>query len=104
MAIKLVKVYVNNVKNTEIVKEITKHINQKLNSSDSVESIRVLMKRDTKWVIKGRNKKKQIMLILERIKLLVSCFIIKFFLIIPNKILLINIDESSINRSSKIKY
>ena len=48
MIIQLIKEYVHNAKNTEIVNEITKHINQKLNSSDSVESIRVLMKKDTK--------------------------------------------------------
>ena len=92
--------YIVNMKHTPTVKEITLLINKSLNSTYSAGFIRVFMKNHINLSFK-RVKSRPSNINLDKIFSIRNLFTIKFSRIISKVTLLINIDESSINRNIK---
>ena len=95
--------YITNTKYTSTAKEITSHVNKSLNTTYSVNFIRSQMKKSINLSFK-RVKSRPYSINLNKIKSIRHLFAIKFSKIITKETLLINIDESSINRHIKWNY
>ena len=101
--IKFIEEYALNAKSTITAKEVTVAIKKVLNASYSVSIIRKIMKNGVNLSFKKvKSRPRNIDLL--KIKATRNLFAIKFSKIISEKLLLINIDESSINRSVKNAY
>ena len=101
--IKLIKEYVKENKYTFTAKEVTDFVNLKLNSEYSVSKIRCFMKRKLQLSFK-RVKSRPTSINLHKINRIRSLFAVKLAKEISTDTLLINIDESSINRDVKTNY
>ena len=101
--IKLIKEYVKENKYTFTAKEVTDFVNLKLNSEYSVSKIRCFMKRKLQLSFK-RVKSRPANINLQKINRIRSLFAVKLTKEISTDTLLINIDESSINRDVKTNY
>ena len=101
--VKLIKKCIQSVRSTTTAKEVTDKVNGKLNTSYSVNFIRGLMKNKANLSFK-RVKSRPNSIDMDRIKSIRSLFSIKFAKIVTWKTLLINVDESSINRKVKTSY
>ena len=95
--------YIVNTKHTSTAKEITLFVNKSLNSTYSIGFIRVFMKNHINLSFK-RVKSRPRNINLDKIFSIRNLFAIKFSKIISKETLLINIDESSINRNIKSNY
>ena len=84
-------------------KEVTNNINKELSTSYSANFVRNVMKNDMKLTFK-KVKWRPISIDLDRIYFIRWFFSIIFSKVVSDKVLLINIDESSINRSVKTSY
>ena len=94
---------IRNFKSTLTAKEIANKVNDELNTSYSVNIIRSIMKNDANLSFK-RVKSRPNSIDLNRINSIRNLSSIKFAKIVTEKTLLINIDESSINRNVKSVY
>ena len=92
--------YIVNTKHTSTVKVVTLFVNKSLNSTYFIGYIRVFMKIHIDLSFK-RVKSKTSNINLDKIFSIRNLFTIKFTKIISKETLLINIDESSINRNIK---
>ena len=101
--VKLIKKCIQNVRSTTTAKEVIDKVNGELNTSYSVNFIRGLMKNKANLSFK-RVKSRPNSIDMDRIKSIRSLFSIKFAKIVTWKTLLINVDESSINRIVKTSY
>ena len=97
------KEYVLNAQSTLTELEVTSSINQKLNTSCPVNLIRKIMKDEANLSF-NRVKSRPRNIDLKKINSTRNLFAINFSKMILEKSLLINIDESSINRSVKNAY
>ena len=101
--IKSISEYVANTRKTLTTKEVTININRSFNTSYSVDFIRKIMKNESnitfKRVISRPNN-----IDWKKVYSIRNLFAIKFSKVVSKDALLINIDESSINRSVKIAY
>ena len=100
---KLINKCIRNFKSTLTAKEITNKVNDELNTSYSANIIRSIMKNDANLSFK-RVKSRPNSIDLNRINSIRNLFSIKFAKIVTEKTLIINIDESSINRNVKSVY
>ena len=101
--VKYIKNYVLNAKGTLTAKDVTESINKELRTSHPVSFIRNMMKRDVNLSFK-RVKSRPNNVDFKRVHSIRSLFAVKFSKIVSEKSLLINIDESSINKDVKIAY
>ena len=101
--IKLIKEYAKENKYTFTAKEVTDFVNLKLNSEYSVSKLRCFMKRKLQLSFK-RVKSRPTNINLQKINRIRSHFAVKLSKEISTDTLLINIDESSINRDVKTNY
>ena len=101
--IKSIEEYTLNAKSTITAKEVTAAVNKALNTSYSVCFVRKIMKSEANLSFK-RVKSRPRNIDLLKISATRNLFAIKFSKIISEKLLLINIDESSINRGVKNAY
>ena len=101
--VKLINKWIWNFKSTLTAKEITNKVNDELNTSYSANIIRSIMKNDVNLSFK-RVKSRPNSIDLNRINSIRNLFSINFAKIVTEKTLLINIDESSINRNVKSVY
>ena len=101
--VKLINKCIRNFKSTLAAKEITNKVNDELNTSYSANIIRSIMKNNANLSFK-RVKSRPNSIDLNRINSIRNLFSIKFAKIVTEKTLLINIDESSINRNVKSVY
>ena len=95
--------YVKNNKSTFTAKEATNFVNSKLNTEYSVITVRKFMKTKMKMSFK-RVKSRPTNVNLEKIDKIRSLFAVKLSKEITSNTLLINIDETSINRFVKTNY
>ena len=103
MLMEVIKDYILKTRTTVTAKEITNHINLIQQKSYSVKYIRNFMKSQAKLTFK-RVKSRPWNIDIEKISWIRGLFAVKFSKQIKKETLLINIDESSINRSTKEKY
>ena len=101
--IKLIGEFIFNVKHTVTAKEITNYINLILDTTYSVKFIRGFMKKKVNISYK-KVKSRQISINMNKIKMIRNLFAVKFSQFILKDTLLINNDESSINRNTKLQY
>ena len=94
---------VQTTKYVQTAKDITEHVNSSLGSSYSVNFVRNLMKSHMKLSYK-RVKSRPNGVDIDRINTIRSLFSVKLAKFINSQTLLINIDESSINRNVKSHY
>ena len=99
----LIKEFVLNARNTPTAREVADHINSSLNRTYSVQTIRALMKNELKLSFK-RVKSRSNNIDLKKINSVRNLFAIKFSKVITDDTLVINIDEVSINKDTKINY
>ena len=95
--------YIETNKNTFTPKEVVRFLNLKRNTEYSEVTIRKFMKNIMKWSFK-RVKSRLVNVNLQRINEVRSLFAVVLSKEINLKTILINIDESSINRFVKINY
>ena len=88
---------------TFTAKEVTKHVNLNLNSDYSIKTIRQFMKADMNMSYK-RVKSRPININLKKINNIRSLFAVKYLKEISTNTLMINVDESSLNRDIKSNY
>ena len=88
---------------TFTAKEVTKHVNLNLNSDYSIKTIRQFMKTDMNMSYK-RVKSRPININLKKINNIRSLFAVKYLKEISTNTLMINVDESSLNRDIKSNY
>ena len=84
-------------------KEITNYINLILDTTYSVKFINGFMKKIVNISYK-KVKSRQISININKIKMIRNLFAVKFSQFISKDTLLINNDESSINRNTKLQY
>ena len=101
--INLIKEYILKTTTTVTAKEITNHINLVQQKSYSTKYIRSFMKDQVRLSFK-RVKPRPSNIDFERLNLIRSLFAVKFSKLITRETLIINIDESSINRHTKDQY
>ena len=101
--IKLIKEYLHNHSHTITAKEVTFHINQKLQNNFGVDFIRKVMKHHLRLSFK-RVKPRPNSINLEKVGSIRKLFAFKFSKLISEDTLIVNIDESSINRRVSTNY
>ena len=101
--INAIKEHLKTTKHTLNAKEITKYLNNSLNLAYSVSFIRTIMKSQMRLSYK-RVKSRPNGVDLDRLNSIRSLFTIKFSRLIDRDTLLVNIDESCINRKVKSNY
>ena len=98
-----IKKYLQSTRHTTIAKEIIEYLNRSFKSSFPINFVRNLMKFQMKLNYK-RVKSRPKGVDMERINSIRNLFAIKFANFISKETLLINTDESSINRDVKSNY
>ena len=101
--IKLIKEYLHNHSHTITAKEVTFHINQKLQNNFGVDFIRKVMKHHLRLSFK-RVKLRPNSVNLEKVGAIRKLFAFKISKLISEDALIVNIDESSINRRVSTNY
>ena len=101
--ISLIKFYIQRYAHTTTAQEITNFVNQELQEDFDVNFIRKIMKTQVNLSFKDV-KPRPSNIDMNRIKLIRKLFALKFAKIITNEMLVINIDESSINRGITANY
>ena len=95
--------FVNGWEYTLNAKEITNHINSKLSTNYSTQFIRKIMKEDLKLSYKKVNSRPN-NIDFNKLKAIRTLFDVKFAQIVDKNTLILNIDESLINRGTKNNY
>ena len=95
--------FVNGWEYTFNAKEITNHINSKLNTNYSTQFIRKVMKEDLKLSYKKVSSRPN-NIDFNKLKAIRTLFAVKFAQIVDKNTLILNIDESVINRGTKNHY
>ena len=103
MIINAIKEHLKTTKHTLKAKEITEYLNNSLNLAYFVSFIRTIMKSQMRLSYK-RVKSRPNGVDLDRLNSIRSLFAIKFSRLIGRDTLLVNIDESCINRKVKSNY
>ena len=103
ITLNLIKSYINQSTHPTSAKEITAYINKTLKINYEVNFIRKIMKQQANLSYK-RIKPLLNNINLERVKIIRKLFAYKFTKLVSNKILIVNIDKSSINRRVSLKY
>ena len=101
--LKLIKEYVLQWKHTLTANDVAIHVKYALNTSYSIQVARNLMKKELNLSFK-RVKSRPNSISMPRINLVRRVFSIRFSQLVSTDSLLINIDESSINRGSRPNY
>ena len=99
----LIHFYFQNYQYTTTAQEITEFINHKLHSNYNVDFIRKLMKSLTNLSFK-KVKSRPSNIDFNKIKFIRKLFALKFAKIVSSQVLVVNIDESSINRGIMSNY
>ena len=101
--INIIKEYVFNWKKKLTAKEIADHVNNILNTTYSASFIRTIMKKEMRLSFR-RIKLYTRNIDFDKISWIRNLFAVKISKIVTSRTLLINIDESSLNRGMKINY
>ena len=103
ITLNLIKNFYQSKHTSTTAKEITAYINKTLKINYEVNFIRKFMKQQANLSYK-RIKPRPNKINLERVKIIRKLFAYKFTKLVSNKTLIVNIDESSINRRVSSKY